>query len=52
LYNTSRHKKYILFPQGIDIDNQKQREEHVLMNDALKLKNNPDSKPIISAGGK
>ena len=40
-----------MHPQGIDVDNQKQREETVLLNDAMKLKNNPDYKPIVSAGG-
>ena len=46
--------KCLLFshPQGIDVDNQKQREESVLLNDAMKLKNNPEYKPVISAGGK
>jgi len=36
---------------GIDVDNQKQREEHVLLNDAIKAKNNPNYTPIVSAGG-
>jgi len=40
-----------LYPKGIDVDNQKQREEHVLLNDAIKAKNNPNYKPIISPGG-
>ena len=40
-----------MHPQGIDVDNQKQREETVLLNDAMKLKNNPDYKPVVSAGG-
>ena len=41
----------LILPEGIDIDNQKQREEQVLMNDALKLKNNPSYTPVLSAGG-
>ena len=49
----TKHRVSLLFshPQGIDVDNQKQREEFVLLNDAMKLKNNPDYNSIVSAGG-
>lgn len=51
IYDLQKSNDLFFYDLGIDLEGIRSEEEMVMLEDANELRNNPNSKPLISSGG-